>query len=166
MPLILKYPLEIIEPEVISSPVSLIDILPTVMEFYQFPAPGFVQGDSLLQPAAKRKNYIISEAVSISGIERKMIRVGDLKYIITMKKPSGPKRVNWDAVVQRRLFDLKNDPEETKDVYSDLKFRGLCINFEKLLRKVIKKSSFTNQRVTETTVDDETLNQMKALGYL
>ena len=95
-----------------------------------------------------------------------MIRVGDLKYIITMANPSPGDRVNWEAITERKLFDLKKDPLEKTNLYSDLKFRGICINFEKMLIKIIKDSTGTNRTFKVATVDQETLNQMKALGYL
>jgi arylsulfatase A-like enzyme len=166
VPLIIKYPKGTVDPEKPDHPVSLIDIFPTILDFYDIEIPAYVQGDSLLKSHSKRKNYFISEAVSQRQVEKKMIRVGDLKYIVTMEKPSRRSRVNWDKVIERRLYDLKNDPLEKKNLYDDPKFKGLCVNFEKMLRKIIKKSASTNLTTKETTVDQETLDQMKALGYL
>lgn len=166
VPLIIKYPVGTIKPGVAENPVSLVDVLPTILDFYKIKAPAYVQGDSLLAPITARRKYLVSEALSLPHQEKKMIRVGDLKYIITMKDPAPGNRVNWEAVTERRLFDLKNDPLEKKNLYDDLKFRGICINFEKMLIKIIKDSSAINRPAKETTVDQETLNQMKGLGYL
>ena len=166
VPLIIKYPQQTVRPEKRKEPVSLIDVFPTVLDFYDIEIPAFVQGDSLLKPHAKRKNYIVSEAVSQPGAELKMIRMGNLKYIVTMQNPSNLDRVNWDGINNRRLFDLKNDPLERKNLYNDLKFKEHSANLEKMLKQILTESSSTNRTTGEVILDKETLEQMKALGYL
>jgi arylsulfatase A-like enzyme len=166
VPLIIKYPYTF-KRKIINHPVSLIDVFPTILDYYKIKIPSYVQGESLLKPNSKRKaKYIISEAVSDGNIEKKMIIIGDLKYIITMRNPSKPERVNWDSISERRLFDLKNDPLEQSNLYTDLKFRRVCINFEKMIFKIIKNSSKTNRSIKKTTVNKETIKHLEALGYL
>ena len=166
IPLIIKYPKGTMKPGVVDFPVSLMDVVPTILDFYKIPVPGFVQGESLLTPLEKRKKSLISEATSDRSTEKKMIREGDWKYIVTMKAPFSNDRTNWDAVTERRLYNLKNDPGEKNNLYNSLKYKGICVNFEKMLREIIKKSADINFTTKETTIDQETLNQMKALGYL
>lgn len=166
IPLIIKYPAGTMKTGAAANPVSLVDVFPTILDFYKIPAPAYIQGDSLLKPLDVRRKYLVSEAVSLPQQEKKLIRVGDLKYIITMDNPAPGNRVNWEAVTERKLFDLKNDPLEKKNLYGDLKSRNICINFEKMLIKIIKDSTGTNRTTKEAVVDQETLNQMKALGYL
>jgi len=166
VPLIIKYPREY-KTGKIDRPVSLIDVFPTVLDFFDIRYPNFIQGESLLTPQRKRKiKYIVSEAISESESEKKMLRVGNLKYIITMDKPAKPERVNWDLIVRRKLFDLENDPLEKNNLYKDLKFRGISIALEKMLLKIITKSSRVNRSGGEVGISQETLDQMKALGYL
>lgn len=166
VPLIIKYPHGYKRGRM-NQAVSLIDIVPTILDFYDMEMPSFVQGESLLKPYPTRKRkYIVSEAVSIGDIEKKMIRVGDLKYIVTMENSLNSQRSNWDSVFERRLFDLKNDPLEKNNLYNDLKFRRICIDFEKMLANIIKNSSKTNQTSEETEIEQKTLDHMKSLGYL
>jgi hypothetical protein len=166
VPLIIKYPHRF-KHGVIQHPVSLIDVFPTILDFYDIKPPGFIQGESLLKPYAKRnKKYIVSESLSPTHIEGKMIRLGDLKYIITMKNPSKPERVNWDSIIRRKLFDLKADPLEKNNLYKDLKYRKACIEFEKMLMKIINNSVNLNRSQKETEITEETLKQMESLGYL
>jgi arylsulfatase A-like enzyme len=166
VPLVIKYPYSD-KTGRLDDLVSLIDVFPTVLDYYHMEIPAFVQGESLLKPhSQKDKKYIVSEAVSRPGIERKMIRIGDLKYIITMKNPTKAGRVNWEAITQRRLFDIKADPSEQDNLYNDLKFRQMCIDFEKILTRVIKHSTKTNRQLKETRISEETIKQMEALGYL
>ena len=83
-----------------------------------------------------------------------------------MKNPSKLDRVNWDGVKERRLFDLKNDPSEQRNLYNDVKFKEHSDNLEKMLKQILTESSRTNRTTAEVTLDEETLEQMKALGYL
>jgi arylsulfatase A-like enzyme len=168
VPIIIKYPFKY-KPGTFTHPVSLLDVFPTILDFYEFGIPGFVQGDSLLKPYPERnRKYIICEAISEGGYETKMIRIGDLKYMLTMtlEDPPNQQRANWKAITQRRLFDLKNDPLEQRDLYPDLKYRRICIQLEKKLVQIIKNSSQSDFQVRETAISKETINQLKALGYL
>ena len=166
VPLIIKYPLQAVRPGKRMEPVSLIDVFPTVLDFYDTAIPAFVQGDSLLQPRFKRKDYIISEAVSQKNEELKMIRKGNLKYIVSMQNPFKLDRVNWDRITDRRLFDLENDPLENKNLYGDAQFKEESANLEIMLKDILTESASTNRTTGEVILDTETLEQMKALGYL
>jgi DNA polymerase III delta prime subunit len=98
-------------------------------------------------------------------MERKMMRVGNLKYIITMVKPEKPGRINWDRVIDRRLYNLEEDPLEKKNLFEDEKFKNTCLNFEKALKKILKISVKYGPS-KETKLDEETINQLKQLGYI
>ncbi|MGD2091286.1 MAG: sulfatase [Candidatus Aminicenantes bacterium] len=168
VPIIVKYPFSY-KPGTFNHPVSLVDVFPTILDFYEFEIPAFVQGESLLKPYPERnKKYIICEAISEGSYETKMIRIGDLKYMVTMtlNPPLNPQRVNWKAITQRRLFDLKNDPLEQRDLYPDLKYRRICIQLEKKLVQIINNSAQVGFQVRETAISQETIKQLKALGYL
>jgi arylsulfatase A-like enzyme len=166
VPLIIKYP-GTGKGKIIENPVSLIDVLPTILDYYKIKIPGFIQGNSLLGYHQEgNPKYIISEAVAIAGIERKMIRIGNLKYIITMQNPAKTERVNWNSIKKRELYDLEADPLECNDLYGDLKFRQICIDFEKILYKIIKDSASKNFHIKKTKIKKETLKQLEALGYL
>jgi arylsulfatase A-like enzyme len=166
VPLIIKYPEKTIDPGTWHYPVSLVDVLPTILDLYHIKIPGFVQGESLLKPHSKRSKTIISEAVSMPRVERKMIRRGNLKYIITMKNPSNPGRFDWDSIIQRKLFDLKTDPLEKNNLYKDLEYRQASIEFEKELFKIITDSVKLNRSQKETEISEETIKNLEALGYL
>jgi hypothetical protein len=118
-------------------------------------------------PYSKRKRkYIISEAINYQGMEKKMIRVGDLKYIITMMKPNKQGRVNWRRIYKRKLYDLKSDYLEKKNLYKNLKFESTCIHMEKILRNILEDSSRSFGSAKTTRVSKETIEHMKSLGYL
>jgi arylsulfatase A-like enzyme len=168
VPLIIKYPYKYRQ-GTFPYPVSLVDVFPTVMDFYDFEIPAYVQGDSLLKTGtAGNRQYVISEAISEGEMEKKMIRLGDFKYIVTMTtgESFNRERTNWKSVTQRRLFNVKRDPLEQNDLYPDLRYRGICIELEKKLVRIIKNSAQSKFQDRKTTLDQETLNQLKALGYL
>jgi arylsulfatase A-like enzyme len=165
VPLIIKYP-DQTKSKIIRQPVSLIDLVPTVLNYYKMKIPDFVQGESLLIPPGRRKNrYIISESVAMKKIERKMLRVGNLKYIITMVKPEKPGRINWDWVIKPRLYNLKEDPLEKKNLFEEEKFKNTCQNLEKALKEILK-TSVKYGPSKETKLDEETINHLKQLGYI
>jgi arylsulfatase A-like enzyme len=166
VPIIIKFP-HSTKSKTITYPVSLIDVFPTMLEYYKIKVPGFNQGDSLLIPPSKRKNrYIVSEAITNKGIEKKMIRLGNLKYIITMKKTDNRARVNWEKIKERRLYNLKTDPLEKINLYDTPEYKETCANLEKLLKRILDQSSDPDFSPKETTIEEKTLEQMKALGYL
>lgn len=165
VPLIIKYPGRS-QSKIVPHPVSLIDLVPTVLNYYKMKIPDFVQGESLLIPNSKRKNrYIVSESVVMKTLERKMLRVGNLKFVITMLKPEKPGRINWDRVIKPRLYDLEADPREEKNLFEDEKFKNTCLNLEKALKNILKISVKYGPAKT-TALDEETINQLKQLGYI
>lgn len=166
VPIIIKYPGQA-KRKVLKHPVSLIDVAPTILDYYKIKVPSFVQGESLDKPYSKRKSkYIVSEAISGPKIETKMIRLGHLKYMISMKKPVKPGRVNWEQVTKRRLFDIKKDPLEEKNLYWAPEFKTTCLNLEKMLKAIIENSTSPFGPAKETKVDKEFIEHMKSLGYL
>ncbi len=166
VPLLIKYP-RTAKSKTIDYPVSLIDVLPTLLDYYRVDIPAYVQGESLLQqPTREVSRQIISEGILLSSHEKKMIRIGDLKYIIVMKQPEKPERVNWRGIVGRRLYDLKKDPLEKNNLYEDKKFRQICIDFEKILMRAVKDSAKVDKSMKEVKISADTVKQLKALGYL
>lgn len=166
VPLIIKYPLSQ-KKGMQTQPVALIDVVPTILEYYAIKKPDLIQGDSLLKPYSKRnRQYLISEAVSLKGIERKMIRVDALKYILTMQDPTGAARTNWHSVSDRRLYDVEKDPKEKKNLYDSIEYRKVCNELEKTLITIIKSSAEINTGTKMTPLNKETLEHLKSLGYL
>ena len=166
VPIIIKYPGQT-KRKVLNHPVSLIDVVPTILDYYKIEAPSFIQGESLAKPYSKRKTKtIVSEAITERNIETKMIRLGHLKYMISMKKPVKPGRVNWERITSRRLYDIKNDPAEKENLYGTPGFKNTCLNLEKMLKAIIENSSNPFGPTKETKVDKEFIEHMKSLGYL
>ena len=166
VPLIVKYPHSYRRGRR-EQPVALVDVVPTILDFYEIEIPDFVQGDSLLLPYRKRsRGYVVSEAISVTGVERKMIRQGALKYIVTMPDPEGAARMNWKGINEKRLFDLKNDPQESINLFPDLSFNKTCNSMERALLSEIRRSAESNTGMKKSKLSEETLEHLKSLGYI
>ncbi|MCW5978107.1 MAG: sulfatase [Bryobacteraceae bacterium] len=61
VPLIVKYPGQR-EPRIVDAPASLVDLMPTILDAAEIPAPAALQGQSLLAPAGER--IVFAEAVA------------------------------------------------------------------------------------------------------
>jgi arylsulfatase A-like enzyme len=166
VPLVIKYP-DRRETGRRDDPVSLIDIMPTILDQYGWEIPAYVQGRSLLRHHPKDGAvFRVAEAIHENLREKKMIRSGSMKYIVTMDEVSGSAKANWDRISQRRLFDLANDPGETRNLYHVPRYRNVCIDLERRLKEIVRKSAHPLFAAESALVSQETLKQMKALGYL
>jgi arylsulfatase A-like enzyme len=166
IPIIVKYPRQK-RINTLSHTVSLIDLVPTILDYFHIDIPAYIQGESLLLPYDKRRRkYYIGEGLVIPDKERKSIRIGNLKYIVTMEKAEGPARTNWKNIVHRGLFNLENDPEEKINLFKDSKFKAIAFKFERMLKQIIRKSAKLNRSGKATRLQQETIDHMKSLGYL
>ncbi len=166
VPLIIKYPGSRLTGRR-NDPVSHIDIVPTVLDHYGWEIPAFVQGRSLLRKGPEAGAVIrVAEAIHENLRERKMIRLGSMKYIVTMRKVSGKEKANWQMISKRRLFDLKSDPGETRNLAEASGFQRVRDDLERKLREIIRRSASDRFAAETTEMSEETLKQLKALGYL
>jgi arylsulfatase A-like enzyme len=166
IPFIVKYPSSMRRPSMhkIDTPVSLIDVTPTVLDFYNISAPQYVQGKSLLA-ADPKKRVIVTESLS-GDVEGKLLRRGKFKYMAMMNQPSGRSRANWNGIFERRLFDLAQDPLEKNNLCRAKEKRAACLKHEAALRKIIEDSGREMKPQVKTTIEKQTVEQMKALGYI
>ncbi len=84
----------------------------------------------------------------------------------TKRKFSISTRTNWKNVVERRLFNLKDDPAEQINLYKKRAFRGVCFKLERLLKQELRRSARLNRSGKRTHLQKSTVEHMKSLGYL
>jgi arylsulfatase A len=112
VPLIARWPGKIPRGKTSDHICAAWDILPTVAELLEAPAPNGIDGLSLLptlldKPGQKQHDYLYWESGALLGGEQ-AIRAGDWKAVrVGLKK-------NADAPLQ--LFNLKDDPAEANDL--------------------------------------------------
>lgn len=166
VPLMIKYPRSL-ETGRVATPVSLMDVVPTLLRRMLLPVPEWVQGRILPgADIAGESVPIVSEAISIRNMERKMIRINKFKYILSMKNPRGPGRMNWEQVNRRRLFHLGNDPAELRNLFPYRAYKNVITEMEKRLARILLESVRLNQGGGKEQISEETRRQLKTLGYL
>jgi arylsulfatase A-like enzyme/Flp pilus assembly protein TadD len=144
--------------KVVDLPVGSIDIAPTILQFLGLPRPSSMQGTELLPLSlgAKPKSQLVSYSESyyaryhFGWSELKAISDGRFKFIDAPKP---------------ELYDLRVDPGETKNIYS----QGGAISrqMRQLLSQTTKKFSAPVSAAPQTKPPDPaTLERLKSLGYL
>ncbi len=173
VPLIFNFPGRI-APRVDREPVELIDVAPTILQFagISLPEGKWMQGRSLLPrlngEAGDEDGFSHSEAgYATAGRWQKVVRSQRHKLIYVPF--AGPQRHVAGHRQPFALFDLVSDPGETKNLLADEP-----VIFEQLKREMLAwwiPESFdvlvdVDDTRDEKEVTPETLEQLKALGYL
>lgn len=168
----------------VATPVSHVDIMPTILDLAAVPVPPGLSGRSLLPflegdgDAPEEARPIYSEAWFPFGfrmnrvrVERKgpglAVRVGDRK-LVRYVTPRG---------TTHRYFDLTNDPAETTDLSGEPHVISDIAELSELLDNLIDPSinvtSLFNPRKTKTapkhraqSVDEAREAKLRALGYV
>lgn len=173
VPLIFNFPGRI-APRVDLEPVELIDVVPTMLQFagVSLPDSKWMQGKSLLPrlngEAGDEDGYSHSEAgYATKGRWQKIVRNQSHKLIYAPFEES--QRHIGGRKQPFALFDLVNDPGETKnlmaeepEIYEQLKAEMLVWWIPDSFDVLVD----ANDTRTDTEVSPETLEQLKALGYL
>lgn len=89
--------------------VYLMDLLPTCCELVGIPAPDGLDGKSLKSVIDGESQGVREEVYYCYGEEQRAVRKDRWKLIY------------YPKIYQTQLFDLHNDPAETKDLYTDPK---------------------------------------------
>lgn len=155
VPLVVRFPGDdpATRPRRIPAVVRLIDVMPSVLDAAGIPAPDHTQGRSLLpllRGAPAEPAPVLSQ-IRQGGAAA--LRVGDWKLI--------------RAKDGERLYRLSSDPAERVDLRGTEPARAaeLAARLDSLLAdSAALRASFAAP--SSGTIDDETLEQLRALGYL
>jgi choline-sulfatase len=124
IPLILRWPGHLPHNRRISDLAEMVDILPTVLHLMQLPAPPGLQGVDLEplirgQPGARGHEAVFSE---YPENEEAMVRSDRFKLIVGTGRRSRQDGYHTGKPLpgpSQRLFDLVDDPGETRDLSAD-----------------------------------------------
>ena len=134
VPLIIYYPKEL-KPQRIRTPVSTIDIFPTILDMLDIEVPDDVDGVSLL-PLMKGtgkygRQFVASETYGRSEIEAALQQIaiikGDWKLI----------EIRGSEILSPGLYNLRTDPKEQRNLYD------IYIEKRKELQKYIPEVTST-----------------------
>ena len=134
-----------------ASPFQHVDLMPTLLDYYDLERPEAAHGRSLLPGVGAR-----SEAAPVfSALATRLasVVVGDWKLI---ERPGRP------ASLHRELFDLGSDPGELENLAAR---RPVVAGYLASLIRARRRIA-TEVRAPEAEIDPATLENLEALGYL
>jgi arylsulfatase A-like enzyme/cytochrome c-type biogenesis protein CcmH/NrfG len=157
VPLIVKLPARGgVKPRVVADDVSLVDVMPTVLELLALDAPAGVQGKSrvaLLQGKAPEEP---SELYSETFLPRLHFNWSELRglqaggyHFIDAPKPE--------------LYDLKNDPRELNNLFAAKK--AVSEELRGKLTATIRRNTPERETAEKTGLDPALAERLKSLGY-
>ena len=176
VPFLLRLPKGELAGTRVSTPVSLVDVLPTVFDYLDLEVEGSVRGASVL-PLARRA----AEAGEPAGDDAEMrvvaMRHNVKKYFKPYKRRRGDlnlvvRKGRWKAILNLEpdtveLYDLQTDPRETRELSTKRPELALEMQaFGKAELEAFLANAVRPAGDEEDTGDAETLEALKMLGYV
>lgn len=159
VPLIMHWPKEIKPKQVVAKQVSLLDLMPTILDMAGLPVPVQCRGQSLIPLFKSSPNRTFTErpvfAETESKVSLKCIRTPSQKLIEHIKDRT------FEA------YDLDIDPFESDDLAGMPQYTG----FQQLLtayqecKKQNAEFNATNRPAQTIKIDPQLMKQLKSLGY-
>lgn len=156
VPLVIRWPEHLPAGHRVPHTVSLVDLLPTLLDCLEIEIPEAVQGRSLCGLIDGDETQVVP--VLVEAVKKRP------EYKAVVKGPW--KLISYGEPDVRELYDLSGDPDEAHDVRHDHAVRVAA------LRSVLRKFKAANTalaagvRTSETEVSPEEKAQLQALGYL
>ncbi len=157
VPLIIKAPPSL--PRVVDSEVSLVDVMPTILQSLKIPIPASVQGRSLLsqiqgRPAAAPSNIYAESYLPLLHFHWSQVRSlqsGGMKYIETTRP---------------EIYDVRTDPKESKNLYPTRQALGqeMRDRLNGLIRRLTPSTGPAS--ADKEMTDPALLERLKSLGYV
>jgi arylsulfatase A-like enzyme len=157
VPLLVKYPRSA-HAGVIDTPVSLIDVFPTVTAIAGVPAPQNLQGRDLESPAASEPRELFSESFPCPVIHEPQCPGGCLMRTVI----SWPNKFIWSSKGSPESYDLGQDPNENRNLFGSLNKTAQALSDE--LRAWIKTTP--KHETQHVNLSPEEIRRFKALGYI
>jgi arylsulfatase A-like enzyme/predicted Zn-dependent protease len=157
VPLIFVTPFEKLHHKTRSSVVSLVDIMPTVLDMAEIPIPPQVQGTSLLSLLIKDTELEQNFAYFETFYPR-------LHYGWSELTGVQDSRFKMIIAPQPELYDLLNDPDEKDNLISSQPAEARRLL--NLAESFIEETSQNAFELDYTHIDEETRQRLSALGYI
>jgi arylsulfatase A-like enzyme len=154
--LLIKYP-KSAQKGVVESPVSLIDIAPTVLKVAGYEVPKGMQGRNLLDPAATEPREIFSESFACPVPQPK-----ECTGICTSKAAfAWPNKLITSSTGRYEVYNLAQDPNENRNLGGHTE-TGRSLGME--LSRWVRATPAQAQQ--QLKLDSEGLRRLKSLGYV
>jgi arylsulfatase A-like enzyme len=158
IPLIIKYP-HVNEGSIVNNTVSVVDLMPTIVDVLGHKVPGDIQGQSLFQPEYRNSKVIISESFPSGDMLKRHTRFNRIERAIF----SGPYKFISTTAGKKELYNLLEDPNEENNLYN--MEDSIAIELESKLNKWIKETAVESES-TKTVLGKDAIERLKALGYV
>ena len=175
IPLVVKFPDAEYKGIQVENIARITDIMPTILDRasikinrQRFDGVSLVP---LIKGKEKKQRTFVSD---IALREFKMspsvisINKDHFKFILN-KKISSPyiQRLarNFDGS-QIELYDLENDPRETKNLAANIAYRDMCFELLNNIKQMYEKADKMKKEGDEVTLDQSLRERLKALGYI
>jgi len=157
VPLIFVTPLPKFQGISVAQTVSLVDVMPTVLEMIGLPAPKALQGKSLLPFFFKPKKEARRLAYAETYYPRFHFGWSELQSVQDGR---------WKLILspEPELYDLKIDPEEKNNLAFEQK--KLLTRLEDEAKRYINQQSQNAFQLSLNQIDEETRERLAALGYI
>jgi arylsulfatase A-like enzyme len=157
--LLVKYPASAaVVAGVVDTPVSLVDVAPTVLAVAGAPIPANIHGRSLLDASAAAQREFFSETFPCATLQSPECPRG----CIARTAFSWPYKFITSTSGRRQLYDLSADPDETRDLSQREAALARRLNAD--LRAWMK--TFPSRPRQKLQLGPEALQRLKSLGYV
>ena len=165
VPLVVRLPGTTPAGHVVDTPVELVDVAPTILDFLGVPTPPAMEGRSLRGLATGRthehKEWTLSES-TCDDVETKALRSRHLKYMAAWEARDDEHAGIPGPLIRERVFDLVRDPGEKRRLPGRQRLRGLRGILEGRVTAVARNAHETK----EAPISEDVLERLRGLGYL
>ena len=140
----------------VSELVSLVDLMPTVLEVLKVEIPAEVQGHGLLPLMVPKKAEESRNLYAETFLPRLHFNWSELRAVET-------DRYQFIDAPKPELYDLSKDPGETQNLYADKK--AVAGELRNRLTTLIAQYSAGQELAEKTGLDPALMERLKSLGY-
>jgi arylsulfatase A-like enzyme len=154
VPLIIKYPAPYQRRGLIEKRVSLVDLLPTVLAFLNYPVPADIDGKTIEALPAD-----IFAELKLTPEETRKKELRDLKALY-----EGKEKYIWSSDGAGELYNLEADPLEEQNLFGTYPLRVEVM--DKTLKNWVASFKGRNIEGEKAQIDNQALEKLRALGYV
>jgi arylsulfatase A-like enzyme/Flp pilus assembly protein TadD len=156
VPVIIHLPQATSSVKTISGVVSLVDLMPTVLQALKVDLPAQLQGRSLLPLMTAKTEEESRSIYAETFLPRLHFNWSELRSVETEK-------YQFIEAPRPELYDLSRDPGETQNLYAEKK--AVAEELQARLRAMIRQYSPDRELAEKTGLDPALMEHLKSLGY-
>ena len=146
----------------VDATVSLVDILPTLLDALHLRVPAGVQGISLLNDENARGREGVFSEINRRRDLKAFIRYDGMKIIYDYGAP----RKNATVPESIQVFDSRRDLRERQPVEDEAVAASLKQEYAKMYAMVTGQAPAGETAEAAADISDETIEQLKSMGYM